>query len=145
MSEISATFGDGTIEIQFDEAPYPKDAIYGSAYVFIDRCYVHLDRIEGDKIKVKLTAKSPALDKEALVDEFKNELIGQTWHRQMVEANRELIYKITATEVRQEPAAQDGFEDLLGMDLDDQSAFEDPLGIAMSWEDKYKGAGEKAT
>jgi His-Xaa-Ser system protein HxsD len=43
--------------IELDETLYPKDAIYGAAYVFIDRCYVHLDRAADRRIQVTLRAK----------------------------------------------------------------------------------------
>ena len=34
-------------------------------------------------------------------------------------------------------AGPPGLDDLLTMDIGEESAFEDPLGIAMSWEEKY--------
>ena len=50
MSEPTITFGEGTVAIELDESLYPKDAIYGAAYVFIDRCYVHLDRVADKRV-----------------------------------------------------------------------------------------------
>ena len=82
--------GDEAATVELDETLYPKDAIYGAAYVFIDRCYVHLDRAGDGRIKVTLRGKKPGLD------------------------------------------------DLLAIDIGEASAFDDPLGIAMSWEEKYK-------
>jgi hypothetical protein len=35
-------------------------------------------------------------------------------------------------------AGPPGLDELLEMDADDEAAFDDPLGIATSWEDKYK-------
>jgi His-Xaa-Ser system protein HxsD len=140
MSEIAANVGSGVVELQFDEASYPKDAIYGSAYVFIDRCFVHLDRVGDGKVKVSLKAKSKGIDVAPFADEFRSELVGQAWRRELLEANRDLLWAITGSARRAEPETP-SFDDLLG--ADDQSAFEDPLGIAMSWEDKF-GNGEKS-
>src|SRR6266436_5199416 len=57
MSHVEATFGEGWVELSFDEGLYPKDAVYGAAYVFIDRCYVHLDRKGDRQIAVRLRGK----------------------------------------------------------------------------------------
>ena len=63
MSELKTLFGEASVEIEIDESLYPKDAIYGAAYVFIDRCYVHLDR-SGDQ-RVKITLRAKEADQEA--------------------------------------------------------------------------------
>lgn len=147
MSDITTIFGDGTVELEFDEGLYPKDAIYGTAYVFIDRCYVHLDRVGNGRVKVTLRAKAPAADTKAMSGEFENELLGQAWRRQIVEENRQLIEAVTSTALAG-AAGPPGLDDLLDMDISEESAFEDPLGIAMSWEEKYakkKGGQDDAS
>lgn len=136
MSDIKVILGEGSVELEFEEGLYPKDAIYGAAYVFIDRCYVHLDRASDKRIKVTLQAKSGAADSPALAGEFQNELLGQTWRRLIVEENRQLMESITARALGG-AAGPPGLDELLAMDIGDESAFEDPLGIAMSWEEKY--------
>lgn len=148
MSDMSTIFGEGTVDIEFDEALYPKDAIYGASYVFIDRCYVHLDRVADRRIKVTLRAKSRVAteaDTKAMAGEFENELLGQAWRRQIVEENRGYIETI-ASRALGGAAGPPGLDDLLAMDISEESAFEDPLGIAMSWEEKYakknKGAAK---
>jgi hypothetical protein len=40
-------------------------------------------------------------------------------------------------------AGPPGLDDLLAMDIGADSAFDDPLGIAMSWEEKYTKKKEK--
>jgi His-Xaa-Ser system protein HxsD len=138
MSDLTTTQSDGTLTIEFDEGFYPKDAIYGAAYIFIDRCYVKLERPGEGKVSVRLKRK-PGVEREldALAGEFENELLGQAWRRQIVEENRDLIEQVT-TQALAGAAGPPGLDDLLDMDIDDESAFEDPLGIAMSWEEKYK-------
>jgi His-Xaa-Ser system protein HxsD len=137
MSDIQATGEGGSIAIEFDEGLYPKDAVYGAAYVFIDRCYVHLDRAADRRIKVTLRPKKgAALDADAIAGEFQNELLGQAWRRQIADENRQLIESIT-TRALAGAAGPPGLDDLLSMEIGDSTAFEDPLGIAMSWEEKY--------
>lgn len=142
MSDIKVIFGEGAVELEFDEGLYPKDAVYGAAYIFIDRCWVHLDRAGDKRIKVTLKGKSGTVDSQALAGEFQNEILGQAWRRLITEENRQLIESIT-TRALGGAAGPPGLDELLAMDIGDASAFEDPLGIAMSWEEKYtkkKGA-----
>lgn len=125
------------VRIELDEQLYPKDAIYGAAYTFIDRCYVHLDRAGDGRIEVTLRAKRPSAElTQALAGEFENELLGQAWRLQIAEQNRQLIETITARAIGG-AAGPPGLDELLDMDIGDQTAFDDPLGIAMSWEEKY--------
>jgi His-Xaa-Ser system protein HxsD len=146
MSDIKAVLGEAAVEIELDEGLYPKDAVYGAAYVFIDRCYVHLDRAGDQRIKVTLRAKKgKAEDAQVWAGEFENELLGQAWRRQIIEENRQLIESIT-TRALGGAAGPPGLDELLAMDIGDATAFDDPLGIAMSWEEKYKKkGGERAS
>jgi His-Xaa-Ser system protein HxsD len=144
--DIKATLGPTAVEIEFDEQLYPKDAIYGAAYVFIDRCYVHLDRAGDGRVRVTLRAKRGAPEvTQALAGEFENELLGQAWRQQIAEQNRQLIEGITARAIGG-AAGPPGLDELLDMDIGESTAFDDPLGIAMSWEEKYvkKKGGEPA-
>jgi His-Xaa-Ser system protein HxsD len=141
---MSFSLGEGAARIEFDEELYPKDAIYGAAYVFIDRCYVHLDRVADRRIRVTLRAKKGvALDSDALLGEFQNELLGQAFRLRLAEENRQYIETITSRALGG-AAGPPGLDELLAMDIGAESAFEDPLGIAMSWEEKYKKKGAKA-
>jgi len=137
MTDLEVKPTSGAVTISFDEGLYPKDAIYGAAYIFIDRCYVKLER-ESGKISVRLKLK-PSVDREidGLVGEFENEILGQAWRRMITDENRALIEQVT-TQALAGAAGPPGLDDLLEMNIDDDTAFDDPLGIAMSWEDKYK-------
>ncbi len=95
MSDIKSILGEGSVELEFDESLYPKDAIYGAAYVFIDRCYVHLDRAADQRVRITLRAKAPGADTKALAGDLQNELLGQAWRRRIVEENRSYIEAIT--------------------------------------------------
>lgn len=140
MSQSSgpaATAGQ-TITFAFDETLYPKDAIYGAAYILIDRCYVHLDRTGDGKIEVTLRPKpGVTITAEQASGEFQNEALGQAWRRQILDENRALVESISQRAIAG-AAGPPGLDDLLGLEASDATAFEDPLGIAMSWEEKYK-------
>lgn len=136
-SPFSITTTEGELAIEFDESLYPKEAIYGAAYVFIDRCWVHLDRAGDRRVRVTLRAKPGAgLDGDAAAGEFANELLGQAWRVRLAEENRQLVEAITAKALGG-AAGPPGLDELLLTEIGEESAFEDPLGIAMSWEEKY--------
>jgi His-Xaa-Ser system protein HxsD len=137
MADASLVLGEGSVELELDEGLYPRDAIYGAAYVFIDRCYVLLDRPAAGRIQITLRAKrGGAPDSEALAGELQNELLAQAWRRAIAEENRALIEQVT-TRALAGAAGPPGLDELLAMDIGEETAFEDPLGIAMSWEEKY--------
>lgn len=138
MSDVTASRASGALVLEFDEGLYPQDAVYGAAYIFIDRCYVYLDRPQPGRISVRLKLK-PGVERqlEDLAGEFENELLGQAWRRQIIDENRQLIEQVT-TQGLEGAAGPPGLDDLMSEQIDDDTAFEDPLGIAMSWEEKYK-------
>jgi His-Xaa-Ser system protein HxsD len=145
MSETKTMFDDGWIALEFDEELYPLDAIHGAAYVFLDRCHLHLDRAADKRVRVMLRGKAgkPA-ESQALAGDFENELLGQAWRRRIAADNQELIEAYT-TRALAGAAGPPGLDDLLAMDIGEATAFEDPLGIAMSWEEKYtKKKADKA-
>jgi His-Xaa-Ser system protein HxsD len=128
---------EGWVDVEVDEDLYPKDAVYGAAYVFLDRCYVHLERVGDKRIRVRLRPKrGVALDAASAAGELGNELLSQAWRRKLADENRAFIESVTTRAVAG-AAGPPGLDELLAMDIGEASAFEDPLGIAMSWEDKY--------
>ncbi|MBX3275856.1 MAG: hypothetical protein KF729_36700 [Sandaracinaceae bacterium] len=124
--------------VDLDASLYPVEALYGAAYVFIDRCYVLLDRPAPQKLRLVLTPKSldggePAV--RALVGELANELVSAAYRHQIAQENRARIEAVTMQAIAgaMGPPTLDDLEDF---DFTDE-AFEDPLGIALSWEEKY--------
>src|SRR5688572_24599316 len=49
---------EGSVTVTVDASVYPLEALYGAAYIFIDRCYVLLDRPKGGSFSVTLTPKT---------------------------------------------------------------------------------------
>ncbi len=136
---------EGSVTLTVDAAVYPLEAVYGAAYIFIDRCFVLLDRPKAGSVAVTLTSKKAATDADALrslAGEFANELLTQAWRQKIIEENRVLLETVTTQALagataRAAGAAEPSLDELASFDFTEE-AFDDPLGIAMSWEEKYK-------
>ncbi len=141
MSETTL-FDDGWASIELDEDLYPQDAVKGAAYVFLERAYVFLERPADRRVRVRLKAKSG--DTAALAGEFENEALAQAYRRRLAGENRAYIEMIAGRALAG-AAGPPGLDELLAMEIGDETAFDDPLGIAMSWEEKYaKKKADKA-
>ncbi len=133
-----AELGEGRAIVEVDASLYPLEAVYGAAYVFIDRCYVFLDRPAAGKVRIVLTPKEKGDDADlrTWVGELANELLSAAWRHQITLENRARIEAVTMQAIAG-AMGPPSLEDLEKFDFTDE-AFEDPLGIAMSWEEKYK-------
>jgi His-Xaa-Ser system protein HxsD len=129
---------EGRVSMQVDAAIYPLEALYGAAYVFIDRCWVMLDRPQPDRFRATLTARAPTDEAglQALVGEFGNELLACAWRAEITRNNRAVIEAVTM-QAFAGAMGPPSLEELEAFDFTDEP-FDDPLGIAQSWEDKYK-------
>ncbi len=135
---------DSAVHLHIDESLYPLDAIYGAAFTFIDRCFVLLDRPTAGAIRVSLSTKKPGADEDqlrVLVGEFGNELLSCAWRAKVTADNRATIEAVTMQAIGGAMGAP-SLDDLEDFDFSEEP-FEDPLGIAMSWEEKY-GKKKKA-
>jgi His-Xaa-Ser system protein HxsD len=128
----------GSVTLTVDVAVYPLEAVYGAAYIFIDRCYVLLDRPQGGAYSVTLTPKAAAAPDALrfMVGEFANELLSQAWRQKIIEENRVILETVT-TQALAGAMGPPTLDDLAAFDFTEDS-FDDPLGIAMSWEEKYR-------
>lgn len=139
---LEVDLSEGSAVVQLDTALYPLPAIYGAAYVFIDRAYVLLDRPADDRVRVTLVAKQPSPpreDLEALVGELANEALACAFRHQLTQDNRVTVETVTMQAMAGAMGAP-SLDDLADFDFTDD-ALDDPLGIAQSWEEKH---GKKA-
>ncbi len=72
----------------------------------------------------------------ALVGEFANELLSCAWRAKISEDSRALIESVTAQALGG-AMGPPTLDDLEKFDFSDET-FEDPLGIALSWEEKHR-------
>ena len=140
---IAADLGEveldrGAVSLRVDSTLYPLESIYAAAYVFIDRSYVFLDKPSVDRVRVTLSSKKEPFVGDAardIVGEFANELLSCAWRAQIAKESRTIIEAVTAQALAGARGAP-SLDELEAFDFSDES-FDDPLGIAMSWEEKY--------
>lgn len=143
------------VELFVDPSVYPLGVVMGAAYVFVDRCYVLLDRTPEGRVRVTFTAKpgAPVESAEPLAGEFQNELLAQALRAALGERHEKVREALVARALfgaapeQQPEAAAPPTDAQLGVDpsflpASDDDYLEDPLGIAVPWEEKYAGGGE---
>jgi len=128
------------IEITVDPEIYPLEAVYGAAYVFIDRAYVFLDKTREGRIVIRFKSKeADKLNTEIVKDEFSNELLNYTHRIHIAKRNKkireQIVERALFASVNEGAVADEGDSGLNEM--------EDPLGIAVPWEDKFGDSDAK--
>jgi len=131
-----------TLTLSLDVGLYPRDVLYAAAYVFLDRAYVLLDRVES-RFVVQFRSKRP-LDEatfRAIAGEFENELLAQALRHRVVDANQRIIEDVVAVAIAGaaaggEPNADGTAEHPPLVDPGDaeDGFLTDPQGIARPWE-----------
>ena len=122
------------VSFVLDESVYASDAIYGTAYLFIDRCYVFLTREGDQKLGVRLRTRGEA-DEEQLVSlagEFANELLNQAL-RHRIAASTARIREYYMARAFHASAGENTLDALLA-ELDDEELAEDDLEVEVPWE-----------
>lgn len=122
--------------ILVNQSVYPLEVIYAAAYVYLEKCYILLDRPEKGKISVRLKARPETAGKafDAVVGEFENELVNQALRLKIAKRTEKIRDAIVHRALF---SAMPETLDLNLDDDDDTDYLEDPLGIAVPWEDKF--------
>ena len=133
-NDLLFSIKDNQISLELDEDVYPLDAIYGTSYLFIDRCYVFLDRAADKKVTLRLRGKNkleqPQL--EALAGEFANELLNQILRFRIGASTAKIREYYMARAFVSHPA-QSSIDALLA-ELDEEELEDDDLEISVPWE-----------
>jgi His-Xaa-Ser system protein HxsD len=133
-----------SLTLSLDIGLYPRDVLYAAAYVFLDRAYVLLDRVES-RFVVHLRGKHPLEEAtlRAMAGEFENELLAQALRHQVVDANQRIIEDVVAVAIAGaaagvEPGGGAGLEGATLIELEDpeDGFLADPQGIARPWQPK---------
>ena len=138
---------------------YSIDAVYGAAYVFLDRAYIFLEEAEKSMVRVNIKPKKGIKEKETLKDDFLNELINFCLRDKISRDNRQIREYIIATALANSLGAQslkneENFPDKEDFSIDDDEflipwerkefkAENDPDGIGIPWELKGKRGKKK--
>ena len=133
-----ADIENGSVHLHVQQEVYPLDAVFAAAFTFIKTCWVFIERPDAASYRAVLTPKERATTSDeltAMVGEFANELLSCAYRQRLAKENRATVEAVTfqALAGAMGPPTLDELEDF---DFSDE-AFEDPLGIAQSWEDKY--------
>lgn len=135
-TELVYELEQGRVFFALDEDLYPRDAIFGAAYLFVDRCWVFLTRPADGQVGVRLRAKDEQATEAtltALAGEFANELLNQVVRIRVAESTSQIreFYMAKAFFADQ---AQSSIDALLA-ELDAEELAEDDLAIEVPWED----------
>lgn len=116
------------------ESLFAMDAIYGAAYLFVDRCWVFLTRPDESSIGVHLKPKPDGeSDLDALAGEFANELLNQSLRVRIGESTASLREYYMARAFFTTPV-QSSIDALLA-ELDAEELEDDDLEISVPWEE----------
>lgn len=130
--EIGYEISGNTIRYIIDENIYPLDAIYGAAYLFVDRCFLFFNRTGDQKIEIHMKRKSNSADLEELLGEFSNELLNHVIRFRLAESTSKIREYYMARAFLSHPA-QNSIDALLA-ELDAEELAEDELEISVPWE-----------
>jgi His-Xaa-Ser system protein HxsD len=135
LEELTYASDGRRVSFTLDEDVYPRDAVYGAAYLFVDRAFVFLARAGEDRIEVRLKPKeeADAAGLEALAGEFANELLNQVVRLRVGESTAQLREYYMAKAFFAD-SNQSSIDALLA-ELDAEELDEDPLEISVPWED----------
>jgi His-Xaa-Ser system protein HxsD len=117
------------------ESLFTIDAIYGTAYLFVDRCWLFMTRPSDGVVGVNLKTKEDTDEAglEALAGEFANELLNQAIRVQIADSTSTLREYTMARAFFTTPV-QSSIDALLA-ELDAEELEEDDLEISVPWED----------
>ena len=124
------------VKLGVDEKIFPRPVTVAAAYMFIERCYVKLESAPRRRIQVQLKGKKK-LGKSTLArlaEEFENELLHQLIRHQVAEKTNQLREVIVGRALFSAEPVGEPAQDAPEEELD---YLDDPLGIAVPWEEKY--------
>ena len=144
LEELTYRADERRVAFVVDEEIYPRDAIYGAAYLFVDRCYLFLGRPSDRQIEVRLKPKSAGEVTDATLDalagEFANELLNQVVRQRVGDATRDIREYYMARAFFGEESRSS--IDALLAELDAEELEEDELEVSVPWDSPAEdGAG----
>jgi His-Xaa-Ser system protein HxsD len=150
---VAAIGTPGTLLVHRDL--YPNDVLFGTAFAFLDRCYVHLDVADDDRVAVRLEPRpGAALSAVDLAGEFGNELVNQALRHKLSKQTEKVRTMIIGRAIGlaqpsdapvaaalpatpQVPDLPPEVAKLLAEEDENLDFLDDPLGIAVPWEEKF--------
>ena len=127
------------LKITFAFDLYPLEAVYATCWQFIENYYIYLDKKKNKlEIIIKPKAANQNLKKKDIEGVFRNELLGNALRIKIAASNAPIReYIINQAIFSSLPASSQE-------EIGHGSSFkDDPLGIAIPWEEKYKSKKSK--
>jgi len=134
--ELTYLLTERSVVFNVDESIFLLEAVYGAAYLFVDRCWVFLTRPKDGVVGVNLKSKSDTVTEaelDALAGEFSNELLNQAIRVKLGESTATIREYMMARAFFTTPV-QSSIDALLA-ELDAEELEEDDLEISVPWED----------
>lgn len=129
----------GRFVLAIDAALYPRDAVYAAVMPLLPKAFVHLDRREGRvHIEVRPRVPTDATGLRAVLGGLANELLVAASRVEIAKRRGGLIEAVTRRAISG-AMGPPTLDDLESFDLDGE-VFEDPLGIAQSWDRAHDSA-----
>lgn len=120
------------ITIAVNPLLYPIEAIYGAAYVFLDKAYLFLDGDPKKSVIVRIRGKEKITPRQLkdLAGEFYNEILSFALRNQISKNNQKIREMIIARALFTPPTAKNE-------PSPKREWKEDKLGLALPWEQRY--------
>lgn len=137
LEELVYSSDGRRVSFTLDENLYPRDAVYGAAYLFLDRAYLFFTRPGEGQLEVRLKPKEEldAEGLEKLAGEFGNELFNQVVRQRVGESTAQIREYYMAKAFFAD-SNQTSIDALLA-ELDAEELEEDPLEISVPWEEPH--------
>jgi len=139
MTKFKLNQKENKIVVPVNPQLYSLEAIYGAAYVFLDRAYLFLDGNPKSQVMVTLKGKE-RLNKKQLKDlagEFYNELLNCALRNQISKNNQKIREYIVARALFSTTEEKKAKKEIK-KETEKEEWQKDTLGIAIPWEEKYK-------
>ncbi len=143
---IVTSVDDGWAQLRVDTHVFSIDIVRRTSFTFVENYYVFLAWEDEQHMLVTLTAKRMPVDDaylQNIAGEFANEALNQALRDQLMKDTRslrELIVGRALFAAVNQPRVEN---DLDFLD-DDEDFLDDPLGIAVPWEEKFGKKSEEA-
>ncbi len=151
MEKINTKEKDNLVLLSIDTKIYDLEVIYAASYNFLDKAYIILDGDPEKVVNVFLKGKEKLnnVELEKLGNLFFNELISSDIRMKISKKNKAIReYIVSSALLGASPVLRKKVEeecsDVKGEENSEEEGWDDdPLGIAVSWEAKYKKNEEK--
>ncbi len=143
QDEIAFVEDGRRVALSIDEELYPRDAIYGAAYLFVDRAWVFLSRTADKQVEVRLKPKgdTDSAGLEALAGEFANELLNQVLRVRIGDSTGR-IREYYMARAFFSTTTQSSIDQLLA-ELDEEELADDDLEISVPWDAPDAGGDDE--